>query len=75
MECYIVTSADCPRNDQVKYQGNNFITLLVWAQKTLKTDLFKGVTIAVVQAFRLQGSIIVDTFFPKENFSYTQAYC
>lgn len=28
-------------NVSVKYQGSNFITLLVWAQKTLKTDLFK----------------------------------
>lgn len=53
-----------------KFQGGNFKTLLVWAQKTLKTDLFKGVTIAIYPGIQVQGKDNNGHFFPpEENFS------
>lgn len=51
-----------------KFQGGNFKTLLVWAQKTLKTDLFKGVIIAIYPGIQVQGKYNNGHFFPQGEF-------
>lgn len=51
-----------------KFQGGNFKTLLVWAQKTLKTDLFKGVTIAIYPGIQVQGKYNNGHFSPQGEF-------
>lgn len=52
-----------------KFQGGNFKTLLVWAQKTLKTDLFKVVTIAIYPGIQVQGKYNNGHFFPPRRIS------